>query len=230
MAGNLPKEGNIHVVRESPGNPNLLFAGTEFGLYGTLDGGKSWHHMKTGLPPAVLIHDLVIHPRERELVIGTHGRGIYIIDISPLEEMTPKALAASVHLCKVKPAVAFQVRKAQDVQTPSGYSAPNPPYGATVYYHLKETATEPVTIFVISRDGKTLATLQGEQQAGLHLVIWNLQVGEGLAPVGDYTVRLQVGDRSWNTALRVEAEESPGRRLRIGKSDSQWYGSLTLLH
>jgi photosystem II stability/assembly factor-like uncharacterized protein len=214
IAGDLPKEGNIHVVRESLVNPNLLFAGTEFGLYGTLDGGKRWHHMKTGLPPAVLVHDLVIHPRERDLVVGTHGRSIYVIDIAPLEEMTAQALAADVHLCKVKPAVAFQVRKAQDGMAPIGYRAANPPYGATVYYHLKETTNQPVTVFVLTKEGKTLATLEGQQQAGLHKVIWDLRGGGALVTPGDFTVRLQVGDRSWTGTVSVDAEEVVNRRLR----------------
>jgi photosystem II stability/assembly factor-like uncharacterized protein len=211
VAGDLPKEGNVHVVRESSKNPNLLFAGTEFGVYGTLDGGKHWYHMKNGLPPAVLVHDLLIHPRERELVVGTHGRSLYIIDIAPLEEMTEKTLAADAHLCTVRPAVAFQPKGEGKAD---GFIAPNPPYGAVVYYHLKQTAREPVTVFVLTKDGQTLATLQGGQKAGLHQVVWNLRTGEKLAAPGEYVVRLQVGDRSWSTTARVEPEETPGRRLR----------------
>jgi photosystem II stability/assembly factor-like uncharacterized protein len=211
VAGDLPKEGNIHVVRESSKNENLLFVGTEFGVWGTLDGGKHWHHLKDGLPPAVLVHDLVIHPRERELVVGTHGRSLYIIDIAPLEEMTAKALAADAHLCAVRPAVAFQVK--MDTKTTT-YLGTNPPYGARVSYHLKEASKEPVTVFVLAKDGKTLATLPGKQKAGLHQVVWNLREGDTLAAPGEYVVRLQVGDRSWTTTVRVEAEEMVSRRLR----------------
>jgi photosystem II stability/assembly factor-like uncharacterized protein len=212
VAGDLPQEGNVHVVRESSKNPKLLFVGTEFGLYGTLDGGKHWHHMKNGLPPAVLVHDLVIHPRERELVVGTHGRSLYVIDIAPLEQVTPQILADDTHLFAVRPALAFQVTP-DDGKT-TGYRAPNPPYGAVIYYHLKETAKEPVTVFVLTKDGKTLATLQGAQKAGLHHVVWNLRAGEDLAAAGEYTVRLQVGDRSWTTKMRVETEDVVGRRSR----------------
>src|SRR5262249_34299205 len=80
LAANLPADGAVHVLRESSKNRDLLFVGTEFGLYTSLDGGKRWHALKNGIPPGVTVHDLVIHPRERELVIGTHGRSIYVMD------------------------------------------------------------------------------------------------------------------------------------------------------
>src|SRR5207253_1519717 len=139
----LPAEGNVHVVHQSSRNPDLLFAGTEFGLYGTLDGGKHWHHMKSGIPPAVLVHDLLIHPRDRELVVGTHGRGIYVVDIAPLEEMTAAVLGGDVHLCNVRPAVAYQERRAEGEKP--RYTAPNPPYGAAVSYYLREAAAQSVS-------------------------------------------------------------------------------------
>lgn len=87
VSGNLPAEGPVHVVRESPRNRDLLFAGSEFGLFVSLDRGRSWHAFRRG-PPAVAVHDLVIHPRERELVIATHGRGAHVLDIAALEEVT----------------------------------------------------------------------------------------------------------------------------------------------
>ena len=76
-------DGPVNVIRESR-NPNLLFVGTEYAIFSSLDGGKIWYHFKAGLP-VVPIHDLVIHPRERDLVIGTHGRSIYCVTIGPLE-------------------------------------------------------------------------------------------------------------------------------------------------
>src|SRR5204863_3644600 len=136
------------------------FVGTEFGLYGTLDGGKHWHHMKSGIPPAVLIHDLLIHPRDRELVVGTHGRGIYVVDIAPLEELTATVLGGDVHLCNVRPTVAFKVRKSE-ADKPR-YSAPNPPYGAVVAYYLKDASAQPVAITILDKDGKTVTKIKGD--------------------------------------------------------------------
>jgi hypothetical protein len=111
----------------------------------------------------------------------------------------------------VRPTVAFQV-KAEG--KPSSYSGPNPPFGARVYYHLKENAKEPVTIFVLTKEGKTIATLHGQQKAGLHQIVWNLRDGDTLVPPGEYVVRLQVGDRSWTRMVRVEGEEAVSALLR----------------
>ncbi len=80
LAANLPPTGPVHVIREDPVNRDLLYVGTEFGLFISLDGGKHWQK-QTHLP-TVPVHDLVVHPRDRELVIGTHGRGIYIMDVA----------------------------------------------------------------------------------------------------------------------------------------------------
>src|SRR5262249_62150222 len=136
VTANLPESGSVHVVRESSKNKNLLFAGTEFGLFVSLDGGVSWNRMKAGLP-TVAGHDLIIHPRDHDLVIGTHGRSIYVVDISPLEEMTPEVLAKPAHLFEVRPAVAFKGQKAETPKA-KGYVAPNPPYGAVGDYCLKD--------------------------------------------------------------------------------------------
>ncbi|HTS62134.1 MAG TPA: hypothetical protein VMH28_08915 [Candidatus Acidoferrales bacterium] len=87
VTGNLPAQGNINALREDYDNPNLLFAGTEFGLYVTLDGGKEWKKFMTGLP-SVRVDDILIHPRDRDLIIATHGRSIWICDdITPLEQL-----------------------------------------------------------------------------------------------------------------------------------------------
>src|SRR5262249_50692345 len=130
ISSNLP-EGSIHVVIESNRNKNLLFCGSEFGVFVSADGGGKWHPFKAGLP-TVAVHDLIIHPRDRDLVIGTHGRGIYIIDdISALEQLTPDVQTKAGHLFEIRPAVAVKV------QTDEGgggkvknFVGKNPPYGA----------------------------------------------------------------------------------------------------
>jgi photosystem II stability/assembly factor-like uncharacterized protein len=209
VAANLPRRGPVHVVRASSRNPRLLFAGTEFGLYATLDGGKRWQHLKNGIPPALLIHDLVIHPRDRDLVIGSHGRGIFVMDVSALEEMTPRVIGSDVHLCDVRPATAFQLRKSDDPKSQSGYRAANPPFGATIWYYLRSLSAQPVELTILDKDGKKLATLTGNDKAGLHHVVWNLRPsnenGELVAP-GEYTVRLTTGTLAATKTLRVEAE------------------------
>ena len=108
VTGNLPANGNINALREDYDNPNLLFVGTEFGLYVTLDQGREWKQFMTGLP-SVRVDDILIHPRDRDLIIGTHGRSIWIADdITPLEQMTPRVDAAGVTLFDPRAAVQWK--------------------------------------------------------------------------------------------------------------------------
>ena len=109
ITGNLPQEA-INVIREDHKNANLLFVGTDRTVHVSLDGGRSWNELKNNLP-TIPVHDLVIHPRENDLVVGTFGRGFYIADISPLQELTREVEAnnlfwvSSVYLMMVVPGV-----------------------------------------------------------------------------------------------------------------------------
>ncbi|HMC60379.1 MAG TPA: hypothetical protein VKJ01_14410, partial [Candidatus Solibacter sp.] len=106
VAGNLPGKGNINALREDYDNPNLLFAGTEFGLFVTVDGGKEWKRFMTGLP-SVRVDDILIHPRDRDLIVATHGRSIWIADdISPLEQL--KSNSGDVVLFDPRPAILWK--------------------------------------------------------------------------------------------------------------------------
>lgn len=203
IASNLPKDGPVNVIRESSRNPYLLFVGTEYAVHVSLDGGQVWHHLKGNLP-VVPIHDLVIHPRDRDLVIGTHGRSVYVMDIGPLEEMTPKVLAQPVHLFSVRSAQAYTPKK---VETKAkSYVAPNPPVGASIHYILKSPAK---TVTIAFEGGKDvlLPTLGGATKGGLHRVLWNLQDGnvqKALVPPGDYNVHLIVDGQRFTQKLKVE--------------------------
>ncbi len=107
IAGNLPNK-SINVIVEDPKNPNLLFVGVDFGIYFSIDGGKTWNEMK-GFPTQP-VHDLKIHPREHDLIVGTHGRGFYIADITTLEELD-RALGQDVYLFDIKPKVKWVARR-----------------------------------------------------------------------------------------------------------------------
>jgi photosystem II stability/assembly factor-like uncharacterized protein len=207
IRGDLPNPGNVHVIRESSRNPNLLFVGTEYGLFGTLDGGRTWHHLKNGIPPKVLVHDLVIHPRERELVVGTHGRGIYVIDVAALEEMTEAARAEPLYLCTVRPTVAWKEPK-DEAKDPPTFRGPNPPYGAVIDF-LQTDVGEPVSVVILDKDGKTVAKLTGGQNIGLHRVVWNLRADDSgqLVATGEYIVRVARGGRKVEKKVVVEAEQ-----------------------
>jgi hypothetical protein len=103
IAGNLPDEA-INAIREDHKNPNLLFVGTEPGLHVTMDGGRTWHDLQGNMPTNP-VYDLQVHPRENELIVATHGRGIFIADITGLQGLTPATLASDAALVDIQPAV-----------------------------------------------------------------------------------------------------------------------------
>ncbi len=144
IVGDLPERGTVYCLAEDHVNPNLLFCGTEFGLFATVDGGKKWHRMKNGLP-TIQVKDLVIQKANDDLVVGTFGRGFYVIDdIRPLRELTPATLALPAHLCTVRDTMLY-VPSAQyggngkAFQGASFYSTENPAYGTTFTVHLADS-------------------------------------------------------------------------------------------
>jgi photosystem II stability/assembly factor-like uncharacterized protein len=214
LASNLPAEGPIHVIREDPRNKDLLFVGTEFGLFTSLDSGATWHRLGGGLP-TVAVHDLVIHPRDRDLVIATHGRGIYVMDISPLQEWTPAVAAASMHLFEVKPATVFRHR---GTRWPGRvFAAPNPPFGAVIHYYLGAKPAGPVRFTITDANGVPLVEYKGASEAGLHRIRWDLRprtlAADGTTRSGslvaarEYVVKMRVGPRVATRKFKVEAEE-----------------------
>jgi photosystem II stability/assembly factor-like uncharacterized protein len=175
IAGDLPPQGPVKVVRESPGNRDLLFAGTEFGLFLSLDRGSHWIKAGEGLP-TVAVDDILIHPRERDLIAGTHGRSLYVLDdISPLEQWTPAAASAPVTLFEPRPATAFHARGISGLWGQAIFTVKNPPFGATFNYYVKEWTGEGVSITVSDSAGTTLRKLTGPGTPGFHRVVWDLQ-------------------------------------------------------
>ncbi len=138
IAGGLPRGGPdfLHVIREDPVNPDLLFVGTDVGLFLSLDRGRSWRKFMNGMP-TVPVHDLQIHPRDRELIAGTHGRSIWIVDIAPLQQLRQGRLAAAPVLFEPKPALQygspFTGGESAGHKTFEGRS---PQYGAEITYYL----------------------------------------------------------------------------------------------
>lgn len=142
IKGNLPANWPVWGIAEDHVNPNLLFAGTEFGFFFTVDGGQKWIQLRGGLP-AIQVRDIAIQRRENDLVLGTFGRGIYILDnYSPLRSITPEMLKADA-LFPVKDALMYIQSqplggRGKSFQGESYYTAENPPFGATFTYYLKE--------------------------------------------------------------------------------------------
>ena len=144
IKGNLPEKGTVYSVAEDPVNKNLLFAGTEFGVFFTIDGGKKWIQLKGGLP-TIAVRDIAIQKRENDLVLGTFGRGFYILDdYTPLRALTRQMLTSESQLFTVKNALMYiESRpyglKGKSFMGESFYTADNPPFGATFTYYLKES-------------------------------------------------------------------------------------------
>jgi hypothetical protein len=143
IAGDLPERGSVYALAEDPVNPGLLFAGTEFGLFFTTDGGKRWVQLKGGMP-MVAVRDLAIQKREGDLVAATFGRGFYILDdLSPLRDITPELLEKEAVLFPVKNALMFVPSaplglKEKSSQGDAFYTAPNPPLGAVFTVYLRD--------------------------------------------------------------------------------------------
>ncbi|HJR59991.1 MAG TPA: hypothetical protein VJ813_11350 [Vicinamibacterales bacterium] len=170
IAGNLPNEA-INVVREDRTHPGLLFVGTDFGVHASLDGGKAWHRMKNGITTNP-VHDLAIHPREQELIVGTHGRGIFIADVSGLQGLTPAALSGDGHLAPIVPTVQH-VTGLRPVTASLNYNGQSRQPGVHINYYLKSAATG-ATVRVY--DGaRLIAETPAPGNAGLNTVRWTMQ-------------------------------------------------------
>ncbi|MFC2131578.1 WD40/YVTN/BNR-like repeat-containing protein, partial [Bacteroidota bacterium] len=138
--GNLPDDEPIWTIYEDHENPNLLFAGTEFSLYFTIDGGTKWIKLNSGLPP-IAVRDLEIQKKENDLIVGTFGRGIYILDdFSPLREVSKETFEKDFHIFPIKDALMFNQSssKQKSAQGEDFFRVKNPEYGAVFTYYLKE--------------------------------------------------------------------------------------------
>lgn len=138
IAGNLPTNGTVHTLVQDTKNPDLLFAGTEFGVFFTLNAGKQWTQLKNGIP-TTCVKDLVIQERENDLVAATFGRGIYILeDYTPLRQYNKEIAAKPAHIFDIKDAQMFIQTGGKWDQGSSYFSAANPEFGATFTYYLKD--------------------------------------------------------------------------------------------
>jgi photosystem II stability/assembly factor-like uncharacterized protein len=176
VAGNLPDRQPVWCVHEDHVNRNLLFAGTEFGLFVTIDGGKNW--VRVPGAPTIPFRDLDVQKREGDLVCGTFGRGIFVLDdYAPLRHLTEEARLKDAVLCPVRKT--WLVAELPFARSGGEFTAPNPPPGALVTYHLREDQKGKVAVKITDADGKTVREIPASASAGLHRVNWNLRAGGG---------------------------------------------------
>lgn len=193
----LPARGWVNVVIEDPRNPDLLFVGTETGLFLSFDRGASFLRM-TGNFPTVPVDDLVIHPRDHDLVVATHGRSIYILDdITPLERHRPGG--DPIELFDPRPATLFLPWKNESYGGQRRFAGDNPPSGALITYYLAEEKRGQVRFSILGPDGNALRNFEGPSGKGFHRLAWDLRAnapegvtrGRGaLVPPGRYRIEL----------------------------------------
>lgn len=223
LAADLPKDHPVKVVRQDPGNPDLLFAGTEFGLFVSFDAGRKWLRWKHGLP-TVAVDDIAIHPRERDVLVATHGRSLYVLDgIQLLEHWRAAALSDTVTFAPPRPAWAYYPRALGGKWGQGEFLGANPPFGAWFDYFLPRELEGDVTIAVTDSAGRAVRSLKGPATAGFHRVTWDLAAGEPRERVGrdewpgqvdyvapgSYRVSLTAG-RAAPRTQRVEVRAVPG--------------------
>jgi len=163
--------GPVNVIREDHRNPNLLFVGTEFAVFISLDGGGNWACMKNNMPVQP-VHDMKIHKRDNDLVVATHGRGIYIMDIAPLQGLTQGVLKKDSYLFDIESGIKWTapMRKASSSSNFEGESEPN---GMVIHYYLKNKLDTDIKIQIYQ--GKMLINeISGKGEAGLNQVLWRM--------------------------------------------------------
>jgi len=235
ITNDLPAWGTTYVIREDPHNERVLYVGTESGLFVSIDGGGHWVRWK-GTLPHTAVRSLVVHPRDRELVVGTFGRSIWVGDVSVIEQLET-AMTQSTYLFEVKPAVAHNIRyrygtAVEEINGDLFFRAPNPPYGATLSYLLRSAPGGDAKVTITDASGKVVRSLTGPGTSGLHHVQWDLETDaakaqgvQGFGPgrdrtavtlserqrrrrviPGTYTATLEVGSAKLTRPVVVRAE------------------------
>ena len=230
IAGNLPAKAYVQIVREDPKNTNLIYAGTELGLFATYDNGRNWLPLNLKNLPNVAIHDIVVHPRENDLILATHGRSIWIFDdATVIQQMTPQILDNSAHLFSVRPGLRFASTFTRYGIGDKVFTGPNPAAGATITYYLKEKLDDKAEfkVQVFDRDGKLVQDIEKpSREKGLNRITWNLrfggpevrrpptpeQVAFGFGPrgplalPGTYTLKMTVGGKVYEQPVEVRLD------------------------
>ncbi len=246
IVGDLRAERVVRTVREDLRNPQVLYLGTELGLFYTNDAGRHWVELTGGLPTAAF-NDLALHPRDNDLVLGTHGRGIWILDnVNALQEVTPEVLRADAHLFTVEAAQMIRYRAEGGHTGDMVFRGANPPAGAIIDYYLRRAPDSVMNVSVTVHDaaGQEVNRLATPRRAGINRTVWNLRYADLAAPdagddgddeggtapgpwvlPGTYTVRLTVGARRHEQ--RVVVADDP--RLTVSDLERRRWQATTML-
>jgi len=225
--------GYAHVIKEDVVKPELLFLGTEFGLWVSIDGGKNWAQFKGNHFPAVAVRDLAIQPRDNDLVLATHGRGIWIVDdITPLRALTPDLLTKEVAFVSARPVQQRIEGTGGGADGDAVFVGDNPPDAAVItYYQRARHLFGKIKLEVLDASGRVVDELPASKRSGLNRVTWPMREkpprvppaaqiafagtrGPRLLP-GTYTVRLTKAGKVSETKLTVGLD----RRAKFSEAD-----------
>ena len=183
ISSNLPASGCVNVIKQDPKNKDLLYVGTDFGFFVSTNEGREWKKFMNNLP-VVRIDDVVIHPRDGDLVLATHGRSIWIMDdVTSLQQLTPQVQGQDAYLFDVRPGVrwASDRTNSRSVTGAKNFRGQNAPAGTAIQYFLRTDQAGPVRLTITNSDGLVLRTLNATQQQGINRVQWDL----GGSPQGE---------------------------------------------
>jgi photosystem II stability/assembly factor-like uncharacterized protein len=213
--------GYAHVIKEDTANPNLLFVGTEFGLWISVDGGQRWAQYRGSNFPAAAVRDIVVHAREGDLVLATHGRGIWIIDdISPLRSLSPDLMSKEAVLIPGRPAMQYFEVSGGWPEGDEAFSGRSRPTEAQITYYQKgRHIFGDLKIEIFDPSGKLIDTVAGSKHRGLNRASWSMRVKAPAVPPaatalfeatqgprvlpGTYTVKMTKGDQVYTEQLNV---------------------------
>lgn len=215
ISSNLPDGGPVYVIREDLKNRNLLFVGTEYAVFFSRDGGQNWTNLSLNMP-TVAFHDLMIHPRDNDLIAGTHGRGIWILDdISPLQQASDKVLSAEAHLFESgRPGTHWlSLRRGGYGRGNLYFAGENPPSGAKIYFYLKDEPSGPVEVEITDATGnlKTIYAVK-DAETGTNQLLWDMRFDPSPKEVKQAITQMQqMMDR---ILQRPEVEEEAKQKIK----------------
>jgi photosystem II stability/assembly factor-like uncharacterized protein len=209
LTSGLPDYDSVYVIKEGEKNPDLLYLGSEMSLRISLDRGQTWSRVRNGFP-TVAVHDLAVHPRELDLVIGTHGRSIWTMNVSHLEQLSAENRAKDAFLCDPQAVLLMGRNIGGAGDGHRIWMAPNTQPGTQIGYHLKEEVQGGVKIQISDPAGRLTQDLNGPGKAGLNVVLWNGRIRNRLADPGEYRVILTVNGTEYVTSVKVEEATDAG--------------------
>ncbi len=198
----------------------MLYVGNDKGVYVSMNGGQNWQHFQSNMPPSVPVHDLLVHPRENDLVVGTYGRGVFVADISPLQEWKPELDNANFHLFDLEP----KALRLEGTQLANYHlygnrhiRTPNEPNGLCIRYYTRN-ASDSTQVSIKDINGNLVRSWKVLPKAGLNEIIWNFRASatggrrraadNPVAP-GDYAI---IGGTGWTKAAE-DWEVHQGNRV-----------------